>query len=588
MVIRHESRVDTPPYRPRPQPTRRRLPTRRVLRSRRAILFAVGAGAVATAGLGSTAFLLFRDESIPSSPTDRSGSPWDLGSFADRDASYVQAFGGSVDLGASGLADSPAKAAAAAGAATPRFPTPLSRDPALHLLRRTTFGPTAPDLAEVRREGIDTWIERQLSPDLVPDDSMERALTTFPTINMSTAELRRSLEDGSYDAMYELGQATLARQLWSHRQLYEVMVDFWANHLNITNPLDGGWDNRSVYDREVIRRHALGRFNEMLLASARSPAMLRYLDNASSDRRNVNENYGRELLELHSVGIEGGYTEADVRQSAYIMTGRTVNDDGEFEYRARRHWTGKVKVLAFTHDNKSGPQGLAVGDTYVNYLARHPATAKHIGRKLAVRFVADNPPASLVDRLAQAYLDNGTAIVPVLRVLFRSLEFWIANGLKTRRPLENFVAAGRALGISPGPDIPSAMRELYYSTERLGQAPLQWGPPNGYPDVAGAWNSAHAMLGIWNSHRALVQGYHKGVMYTKPEYFASPRPATMGPYLDALAKRLVFEPLGAREKNAMLAFLGMKDATKVPNGTLGGKVQHLVPLVLDSVYHALR
>jgi len=176
----------------------------------------------------------------------------------------------------------------------------------------------------------------------------------------------------------------------------------------------------------------------------------------------------------------------------------------------------------------------------------------------------------------------------VLRVLFRSLEFWISSGLKTRRPLENFVASGRALGISPGPNIPDAMRELYYSTERLGHAPLQWGPPNGYPDVAGAWNSAHAMLGIWNSHRALVQGWHKGVVYTKPEYFATPRPATIGPYLDALAQRLLFEKLAPREKNAMLAFLGLKDASKVPNSTLGGKVQHLVPLVLDSVYHALR
>ena len=588
MVIRYESRVDTPPYRPRPQPKRRRNPARRILRSRRGILLAVGAGAVATAGLGSTAFMLFRDEGIPGSPTDRSGSPWDLGAFADRDASYVQFLGGAVDLGASGLADLPSKAAEAAGKATPRFPTPLSRDPALHLLRRATFGPTAPDLAEVRREGIDAWLERQLAPEQVPDDSMDRALSTFPLVNMSTAELRGTLEGGSYDAMFQLGQATLARQLWSHRQLYEVMVDFWANHLNITNPFDGGWDNRTVYDREVIRRHALGRFNEMLLASARSPAMLRYLDNASSEKRNVNENYGRELLELHSVGIEGGYTEADVRQSAYIMTGRTVNDDGEFEYRARRHWTGKVKVLGFVHDNKSGSQGLAVGDAYVNYLARHPATAKYIARKLAVRFVADNPPVSLVDRLAQTYLENGTAIVPVLRVLFRSLEFWISSGLKTRRPLENFVASGRALGISPGPNIPDAMRELYYSTERLGHAPLQWGPPNGYPDVAGAWNSAHAMLGIWNSHRALVQGWHKGVVYTKPEYFATPRPATIGPYLDALAQRLLFEKLAPREKNAMLAFLGLKDASKVPNSTLGGKVQHLVPLVLDSVYHALR
>ena len=136
------------------------------------------------------------------------------------------------------------------------------------------------------------------------------------------------------------------------------------------------------------------------------------------------------------------------------------------------------------------PSVATVGDAYVTYLAKHESTARNIARKLAVRFVADSPPKSLVDRLAKAYLDNGTAIVPVLRVLFRSLEFWIATGLKTRRPLENFVATGRALGISPGPDIRGAMEELYHSTERLGHAPLRWGPPNGYPDVSGAWNSA--------------------------------------------------------------------------------------------------
>src|SRR4029450_13954529 len=124
--------------------------------------------------------------------------------------------------------------------------------------------------------------------------------------------------------MWERGRGALAGQLWSRRQLLEVMVDFWSNHLNVTNPFDGGWDTRTAYDRDVIRTHALGRFADMLRASARSPAMLRYLDNAESHRRAVNENYGRELLELHTVGIEGGYTEKDVRHSAYIMTGRTV------------------------------------------------------------------------------------------------------------------------------------------------------------------------------------------------------------------------------------------------------------------------
>jgi uncharacterized protein (DUF1800 family) len=152
----------------------------------------------------------------------------------------------------------------------------------------------------------------------------------------------------------------------------------------------------------------------MLLASARHPAMLRYLNNADSDKRSVNENYGRELLELHTVGIDGGYNETDVRNCAYVMTGRTVDRDGNFVYDPRRHWTGAVKVMGFSHPNKKAAEGLAVGDALVRYLATHPSTARYIARKLAVRFVCDNPPNPLVDRLAQAYLQNGTAIVPVL------------------------------------------------------------------------------------------------------------------------------------------------------------------------------
>jgi uncharacterized protein (DUF1800 family) len=166
----------------------------------------------------------------------------------------------------------------------------------------------------------------------------------------------------------------------------------------------------------VVRKHALGRFSDMLLASARDPAMLRYLDNASSDERNVNENYGARLLGLHSVGIDGRYTETDVRQSAYIMTGRTVSN-GHVRYDARRHWTGKVKVLGFSHDNKSAAQGLAVGDVR-DLPGQARATAGTSPASSPCGSSPDSPPKSLVDRLAQAYLDNGTAIVPVLRVLF--------------------------------------------------------------------------------------------------------------------------------------------------------------------------
>ena len=563
----------------------------KLVRNRRQVIIGLGAGVVATGAVGSAAAVLGGGDGISAALGDAATStrtPREAGAFADRDASYTQSLGDSIDLGAAGLADTASAAAAAAAKATPTSPNLLSRDPILHMLRRATFGPTRALVDAATKTGIDEWLEQQLAPATIDDPVAEKALEAFPTVRMTTAQIRRTVKEFDWQAQYELGQATLARQFWSNRQLFEVMVDFWSNHLNVTNPFDGGWDVRTSYDNDVIRKHALGTFSDMLKASARHPAMLRYLDNAASDRRSVNENYGRELLELHTVGIDGGYTEKDVRNSAYIMTGRTVSNDGQFRYEASRHWIDPVRVLGFKHPNPSRSKGLEVGEKYLSYLATHPSTAKNIARKLAVRFVCDTPPNGLVQRLADTYLAHGTAIAPVLRVLFRSKEFWIATGLKTRRPLENFVATARALGVAPGSDTRAGVEGLYWMTQRFGQAPLAWVPPNGYPDVAAAWRSAHATLAIWNAHRALVQGWERGLSYPKVEGLVGRRPATTGPYLDSLASRLVFQKVAAPHRKALLAFLSAKDGTAVRNGSLGGKVEHLAPLLLDSIYHALR
>ncbi len=561
----------------------------RMLHNRRQVLMTLGTGAVALGGLGSTAAVLLSDGAANAGGGHRrgDGSPRDAGAFSDRDASYVHGMGDLNDLGASGVADTPSQAAAMALRATPKQATPLSRDPVLHLLRRATFGTTAADVAAVRKMGLDAWIEQQLNPSSIADPVADQMLAGFPTVAMSIAELR-AREDDNQDPMYELGRATIGRQIWSSRQLYEVVVDFWSNHLNVTNPFDGGQDSRGPYDRDVIRAHAFGRFEDMLLASARHPAMLRYLDNADSDRRNVNENYGRELLELHSVGIDGGYTEKDVRNSAYIMTGRTIDRNGAFVYQPRRHWTGPVKVLDFAHTNKNASEGLALGDAYVRYLAGHPSTANNIARKLAVRFVCDNPPKPLVARLTKTYLDNGTAILPMLRILFRSLEFWVAVGLKTRRPLENLVATSRVLEVAPGAKTADALEDLYRLARNLGNAPLAWAAPNGYPDVAAAWTSANGMLATWNAHRSILQGRHRGLTYRKPEQLMGAPPPTVGAFVDVLASRLVFQPLAPGERQALLTFLGAADGAKTRDATLGGKLGALAPLVLDSIYHALR
>ncbi|MFI5909001.1 DUF1800 domain-containing protein [Dactylosporangium sp. NPDC051541] len=563
-------------------------------RNRRQALMALGGGAVALGAIGTTAAAVFGPPSADPDDFVKTGSgggnisPRDAGSFSNRDASYTSGQGDLNDLGASGTADTPSAAAVAAMRATPRFPTPLNRDPVLHLLRRATFGPTPADIALVKEVGIDAWIDRQLDWEQLADPVADAALKAVPTATMTTAEIRSTVKDGDNKPQTDLTKAVIARQLWSSRQLLEVMVDFWNNHLNVTSPFDGGWDVRGPYDSGVIRKHALGKFSDLLIASARDPAMMRYLDNTSSDRRNVNENYGRELLELHTVGIDGGYNEKDVRNSAYLMTGRTATRDGVFKYEQNKHWTGAVKVLGFQHANKAAKDGLAIGDAYLMYLATHPSTARYIARKLCVRFVCDTPPQGLVDRLAKTYQESGSAIVPVLKVLFRSLEFWIATGLKTRRPLENFIATGRVVGTTPGADTAKALDDMYQFTSKLGQPPLGWGPPDGYPDVANAWSSAAGMLETWNAHRAFMQQQWKGLNNPTAASLVTQPAATLGTYLDVLANRLVFQPMQPAEKDALIKFLGSKADTRITDTNLGGKLPLLAPLILDSVYHALR
>lgn len=554
---------------------------------RRQVLLGLGAGALATGTFGAT-YAVAGGAGLRSALSGDPTSPRDRGGFADRDASYGQGIGEAADLGAAGLAGSPAAAARAAAEATPTRATPLRRDPVTHLLRRATFGPTPAGYAQASQLGIDAWLDRQLDPAGIDDPVAAQVVDQLPTAGLTTAQIRQAIEERSWDAMFELGRATLARQLWSERQLLEVMVDFWSNHLHVTCPFGGAWSTRTSYDRDVVRAHALGRFRDLLHASARHPAMLRYLDNDRSHRRSVNENYGRELLELHTVGVDSGYTERDVRHSAYLMTGRTVDERDEFVYEPDRHWIDPVRVLDFRHPNATRPGGLTAGDEYLAYLASHPATATSIARKLAVRFVTDHPPDGLVERLATAYLDHDTAIVPVLRTLFSSLEFWIATGRKTRRPLENLVATVRTLQITPGPDTPGALEHLYWLTNRLGQAPLAWRPPDGYPDVAAAWGGAHGTLAIWNSHRALALGWHDGLTYPPPESLVADPPGTMGDYLDALAQRLLFQPVEPRHRRALLELVEAGEDTPVAELRPDRAAQLLVPALLDSAYHALR
>jgi len=471
--------------------------------------------------------------------------------------------------------------------------TSLSSDPILHLIRRATYGITPGLVEEVTRLTWPSWLERQLKPSGVADTLCDGHLARFPLLSMSTAQVRAAQPDNSWQTMQDLGAATVLRAAWSKRQLFEVMVEFWSNHLNVTCPFGDAWDTRHRYDADVIRPHALGRYSDMLVASALHPAMLQFLNNDGSHKRSPNENFGRELLELHTVGVDGGYTEADVRTSALVMTGCSIDwNTRAYTFRPTWHHTGPVRVLGWSSANASAAGGATVAESYLRYLAMHPKTARRIARKLAIRFVSDNPSDALVTALAQTYLSNGSDIRPVLRQLFHSAEFKGSAGQKVRRPYEDLIATVRTLGLGPDTTGTKASMDLYWTVSDMGQAPLGWTQPDGYPDVATAWQSASGTLGRWNAHLNITARWWPNTLTGHPLRTLLPAalPATWGGVVDALGVRLLGQKLAAADRNAVLTFL-----QKTATGTVAAndqwltwKLPYFVALILDLPPHGLR
>jgi uncharacterized protein (DUF1800 family) len=480
---------------------------------------------------------------------------------------------------------------AAAPAAAAGLGDLLPSDPIAHLVRRATFGPTPATLAEAAKLGIAGWLDKQLDPARINDAACDALLTRLPLAGADIATVRAKLPVHSYEAFGQLGRATVARAVWSNRQLFEMTAGFWANHLHVAAPSSGIWDSRSDYDKQVTRKHAFGKFSDMLRASARHPAMLTYLDNRSSTKAHPNENYARELMELHTVGLI--YSEADVQAAAKLLTGLTVGSTGTYTYQAARHATGAVSVLGFSHANATAEGGEAAALAFLDHLAFHPATADRIATKLCVRFVADEAPATLVAKLAKVYLDHGTAIAPVLRALFTSPEFAAAAGQKVRTPFEDLTAAVRALGLGPEKDGVKALDALYNMLVAAGNAPLRWAPPNGFPDVAAAWASPSAFLMRCNSHLNLAAGWYPKQL-TRPadmlKALVPVLPATYGGLVDALARRLIGTALPAAHTAAVLSVAGKLPTSSLTSSdkSVAGSLPYLIALVLDSPTFQLR
>jgi uncharacterized protein (DUF1800 family) len=419
----------------------------------------------------------------------------------------------------------------------------------VHALSRLAFGARPGDVERVKAIGVAAWIDRQLDPRRLDDRAAEQALATLPTLTMSIAELQREYprpspreknadpqmsprelnrepapEKRPIRIVAEMQAARLVRAIESERQLEEVMVDFWFNHFNVHAAKGEVKWYLTSYERDVIRPNALGKFGDLLRGTATHPAMLFYLDNWLSTRPDftvpfgpnrgrragLNENYARELMELHTLGVGGGYSQQDVTEVARAFTGWTIDhprDAARFVFRPRMH-DRAAKTILGTRLAAGGGQD--DGQRVLSLLLHHPSTARFIATKLVRRLVADEPPPTLVERVAATFRATDGDITAMLRTIVASPEFWApeARRAKIKKPFEYVASAVRAVG---GHVDARAGFALARSVAEMGEGLYGSQPPTGYPDRAEAWVNAGALLARLNFALALTQHRLSGV-----------------------------------------------------------------------------
>src|SRR5580765_3747139 len=440
-----------------------------------------------------------------------------------------------------------------------------------HAVDRLSFGARAGDVEHVKAIGIDRYLDEQLHPERLPDAGLDARLAEFTTLQLTSREIAEKFElpqqlarraaaangnasdfkpnpaeqQRANTPILELQEQKVLRAVYSTRQLQEVLVDFWFNHFNVDARKGADRFMLTEYERDAIRPHVLGKFRDLLGATAKSPAMLFYLDNWMSVDPNglhvafprariplqnqnapkgLNENYGRELMELHTLGVEGGYTQQDVTEVARAFTGWTIDRPragGDFTFDPRRHDEGQKLVLG--HVIRAGG-GMHDGEDVLDLLARHPSTAHFIALKLTRRFVSDTPPAALVDRVAARFRETDGDLREVMRAILTSPEFLSPDVFhqKIKTPFEFVVSAVRA---TDG-EVHDA-RPLVQQIAQLGEPLYQCQPPTGYKDTADAWVNTGALVGRMNFGLALASNKIRAVVVsnTTPDGIALGAPA---------------------------------------------------------------
>ncbi len=523
-------------------------------------------------------------------------------------------------------------AAPVAPAAAPARPVATAPAPSvrgerqiLHALSRLTYGARPGDVERVRAMGVSAWIDRQLRPRTIDDSATERALAELPTLRMPISEalrefprpdprLRAKIANGEMSRQdmlerypmekrpvriaVELQAAKVVRAVTSERQLEEVMVDFWFNHFNV---FAGKGDVRwyvSAYEREAIRPYAMGNFPDLVRATAYHPAMLFYLDNWLSARPDfivpvgpnrgrkggLNENYARELMELHTLGVDAGYTQKDVTEVARAFTGWTIDrpqTEGHFIFRPGMHDGGEKIVLGQRIPAGGGRDD---GERVIQILTHHPATARFIATKLVRRFVSDTPPPALVARVAATYTSTGGDIPAMLRTIFESPEFFSEDAYraKIKKPFEFVASAVRALG---GTTDATGGMALARASAEIGEPLYQAQPPTGYADRAAVWVNAGALLARMNFALGLASGRYPHVTVALPALVAGADPSSPAAVLDRLLASIVADEPWPETRAVLTAQLREPQITRLSpddRGPANTDVAKLAALVIGS------
>lgn len=487
--------------------------------------------------------------------------------------------------------------------------------PAL-LLNRAAFGPRPGEVEEVREKGANWWIERQLDYESIDNTAVEtRLLQALPTLQLSARQLL-NVGQNQRVAVRELQLATVYRMAFSPRLLHEVMTEFWTDHFSMDINSELVEYFKTADDRDVVRKHALGNFKELLTASAMSPAMLNYLNNDVSTKERPNENYAREIMELHSLGVANKdgypYSEQDVKEVAKCFTGWSWDNKqgsqtrGEFEYRDAAHHSGSKEVLG---EFIPAAMKMQDGHAVIEILCAHKATGDFLAKKLVRRFVTDDPEGQtpdLMKRVSQAYYDSKYDIRTMVRTILMSKEFaasFSTYGGRLSRPMDLIARMLRTADVQPEQfDLNytnqggGLYQRLYNALVFMGHVPYIWPTPDGYPDYKEAWSASTNLLTRWNLGLALngvgsrTTGFGPALI---PNFvLAQKTPTTLttaGQVVDYWIERLVHRQFLPEDRDYVIQYLTNGGPASTPmSDALAAKLPETIALIYDSPYFQWR